>query len=97
MLACLVSTSSAPREGVGARNYFYERRSVTSPRRFSAQRYRRPLFSEASSLLERMGDLEDSEIVAISTHDLDADREPLWCESGGYGHGRMEGHGDAVG
>jgi hypothetical protein len=47
---------------------------ATYTRRFSAQRYRRPLFSEASSVLERIGDLEDSEIVAISTNDLDADR-----------------------
>jgi hypothetical protein len=46
----------------------------------SAERYRRPLLAEASSPLEPIGDLKDSEIVAMSTNDLDADRQPF-CRS----------------
>jgi hypothetical protein len=65
--------------------------------RLSAERYRRPLLAEASSLLERMGDLKDSEIVAMSTNDLNADRQPFCRESSWYGNGRAGGHADAVG
>jgi hypothetical protein len=65
--------------------------------RLSAERYRRQLLAEASSLLKRIGDLKDSEIVAMSTNDLNADRQPFCRESSWYGNGRAEGHGDAVG
>jgi len=48
----------------------------------SAQRDREPFAPKAGRLLERVGNLQDAEIVAVPAHDLDADGQTFGTEPG---------------
>src|SRR5215472_5519244 len=62
----------------------------------STERSGRPLATEVSCLLEGVGHLKDTEIVAVAAHDLDADRQSVSGEARGHGNRRTERRRDPV-
>src|ERR1700752_3865722 len=74
-----------------------QRDAIAWTRSGSGDRYRRALTTDSGGLFEGVGHLQNTEIVAMTAHDLNADGQPLWCESRRNRHRGTECRRDPIG